>query len=139
MDTSHAEGTSPIWTNQVWKLTPKHYHANIIGTKWIFKNKNDEKGNVTRNKAHLVAQEYAQIEGVDFRETFTSISRLESIWLLLDLVCFQKFKLHQIDVKNACLNRYISEEVYIAHPKGFIDLVNQDYVYKLHETLYGLK
>jgi hypothetical protein len=54
------------------------YH-NIIGTKWIFKNKSDEHGTVVRNKARLVAEGYTQIEGIDFDETFAPVTRLESI------------------------------------------------------------
>ncbi|KAA0049580.1 putative copia-type pol polyprotein [Cucumis melo var. makuwa] len=56
--------------NRVWDLVPKPPHANIIGTKWIFKNKTDEQGRVICNKARLVAQGYSQIEGLDFGETF---------------------------------------------------------------------
>ena len=54
--------------NNVWTLVPKPEEANIISKKWIFKNKTDEAGYVTRNKARLVAQGYAQVEGVDFDE-----------------------------------------------------------------------
>ncbi|KAA0041516.1 gag-pol polyprotein [Cucumis melo var. makuwa] len=79
--------------NQVWKLVPKPPYANIIGTKWIFKNKMDEEGRVIRNKARLVAQGYSQIEGLDFGETFVSVARLEAIRLLLRYACFQRFKL----------------------------------------------
>ncbi|CAM8997859.1 unnamed protein product [Rhodiola kirilowii] len=59
--------------NDVWDLVPRPDNVNIIGTKWIFKNKSDEHGNITRNKARLVAQGYTQIEGVDFDETFAPV------------------------------------------------------------------
>lgn len=65
----------------------------FIGTKWIYKNKSDEKGIVIRNKARLVAQEYTQIERVDFDETFYPVARLESIRLLLGVACLLKLKL----------------------------------------------
>jgi hypothetical protein len=65
--------------NDVWTLVPRPVEQNIIGTKWIFKNKTDEHGTVVRNKARLVAQGYTQIEGVDFDETFAPVARLESI------------------------------------------------------------
>ena len=64
-------------------LKPKR--ANIIGTKWIFKNKTDEKGHAIRNKARLVAQGYSQVEGGDFDETFAPVARLEAIRLLLSI------------------------------------------------------
>ncbi|KAL5769722.1 hypothetical protein ACOSP7_013876 [Xanthoceras sorbifolium] len=67
--------------------------TNVIGTKWIFKNKSDENGNVVRNKARLVAQGYTQLEGVDFDETFAPVARLESIRLLLCVYCVTSLKL----------------------------------------------
>jgi hypothetical protein len=77
----------------VWDLVPRPEGVNMIGTKWIFKNKYDEHGTVTRNKARLVAQGYTQIEGLDFDETFAPVARLESIRLLLGVSCILKFKL----------------------------------------------
>lgn len=67
---------------------------NVIGTKYIFKNKYDEHGTVTRNKARLVAKGYAQIEGIDFEETFAPIARLESIRILISIAYFLKFKFY---------------------------------------------
>jgi hypothetical protein len=99
--------------NEVWDLVPRPEGINVIGTKWVFKNKSDEKGVVTRNKARLVAQGYTQIEGVDFDETFAPVARLESIRLLLGIACILKFKLYQMDVKSVFLNGYLNEEVYV--------------------------
>ncbi|CAM8900275.1 unnamed protein product [Rhodiola kirilowii] len=65
--------------NNVWDLVPRPDGVNVIGIKWIFKNKSDEQGNIIRNKARLVAQGYTQIEGVDFDETFSLVARLEAI------------------------------------------------------------
>ena len=79
--------------NNVCTLVPKPDGANIIETKWIFKNKTDECECVIRNKARLVAQGYAQVEGVDFDETFAPVAKLEAIRLLLSISCFQNFKL----------------------------------------------
>ncbi|WJX61410.1 hypothetical protein P8452_46503 [Trifolium repens] len=113
--------------------------VNVIGTKWVYKNKSDENGTVTRNKARLVAQGYTQIEGLDFDETFAPVARLESIRLLLGVACILKFKLYQMDVKSAFLNGYLQEEVYVEQPKGFVDPEHPNYVYKLKKALYGLK
>ncbi|KAK2444409.1 putative mitochondrial protein [Trifolium repens] len=99
--------------NEVWDLVPRPKHVNVIGTKWVFKNKSNENGEVTRNKARLVAQGFTQIEGVDFGETFAHVARLESIRLLLAIACILKFKLFQMDVKSAFLNGYLHEEVYV--------------------------
>ncbi|MCI26005.1 gag-pol polyprotein, partial [Trifolium medium] len=91
------------------------------------------------NKARLVAQGYTQVEGLDFDETFAPVARLESIRPLLGVACILKFKLYQMDVKSAFLNRYLHEEVYVEQPKGFIDSTHPDHVYKLKKALYGLK
>ncbi|CAM8947776.1 unnamed protein product [Rhodiola kirilowii] len=125
--------------NNVWDLVPRPNGVNIIGTKWIFKNKTDESGNITRNKARLVAQGYTQIEGIDFDETFAPVARLEAIRLLLAVACYRKFKRFQMDVKSAFLNGVLCEEVYVAQPKGFEDPHYPDRVYKLKKALYGLK
>jgi hypothetical protein len=125
--------------NEVWDLVPRPEGVNIIGTKWVYRNKSDESGVVTRNKARLVAQGYSQIEGVDFDETFAPVARLESIRLLLGVACILKFKLFQMDVKSAFLNGYLNEEVYVEQPKGFVDPNYPDHVYRLKKALYGLK
>jgi len=65
--------------NDVWDLVPKPEHKNIIGTKWVFRNKLNEQGEVIRNKARLVAQGYTQQEGIDYTETFAPVARLEAI------------------------------------------------------------
>jgi hypothetical protein len=96
--------------NDVWTLVPRPTEQNIIGTKWIFKNKTDEHGTVVQNKARLVAQGYTQIKGVDFDETFAPVARLESIRILLSIACHLGFKLYQMDVKSAFLNGVLQEE-----------------------------
>ena len=80
--------------NDVWKLVPRPKGVNVIGTKWIFKNKSDEHGTVIRNKSRLVAQGYTQVEGVDFDETFALVARLESIRILLAIASHLNFKLY---------------------------------------------
>ena len=125
--------------NDVWTLVPRPEGEHIIGTKWIFCNKTDEEGNVIRNKAHLVAKEYSQMEGADYDETFAPIARMESIRILLALACHFKFKLYQIDVKTAFLNGLLKEDVYVTQPKGFIDPHFPNHVLYLKKALYGLK
>ena len=112
---------------------------NVIGTKWIFKNKMDENGVIVRNKARLVAQGFKQIEGIDFDETFASIARLESIRILLAIACVWKSKLFQMDAKSVFLNEILNEEVYVEQPKGFQDPRYPNNVYRLRKALYGLK
>ncbi|GKA55642.1 retrovirus-related pol polyprotein from transposon TNT 1-94 [Tanacetum coccineum] len=109
--------------NDVWELVPQPRNMTIIGTKWVFRNKLDENGIVSRNKARLVAQGYNQQEGIDYDETYAPVARLESTRILLAYACALDFKLFQMDVKSALLNGFINEEVYVAQPPppGIID------------------
>jgi hypothetical protein len=105
----------------------------------VFRNKQDEHGVVTRNKARLVVKGYAQVTGLDFEETFAPVARLESIWILLAYAAHHTFKLFQMDMKSAFLNGPIKEEVYVEQPPGFEDDRYPNNVYKLSKALYGLK
>nr|GEX51300.1 retrovirus-related Pol polyprotein from transposon TNT 1-94 [Tanacetum cinerariifolium] len=125
--------------NDVWELVPQPKNMTIIGTKWVFRNKVDENGIVSRNKDKLVAQGHNQQEGIDYDETYASVARLESIRILLAYACALDFKLFQMNVKSAFLNGFINEEVYVTQPLGFIDFKKSDHVYKLKKALYGLK
>ncbi|GJX95560.1 retrovirus-related pol polyprotein from transposon TNT 1-94 [Tanacetum coccineum] len=126
-------------TNDVWNLVPPPDNQTIIGTKRVFKNKLDENGVVSRYKSRLVAQGYNQQEGIYFDETYAPVARLESIRILLAYACAHDFKLFQMDVKSAFLNRFINEEVYVAQPPSFIDFKKPNHVFKLNKALYGLK
>ena len=79
------------------------------------------------------------MEGIDFNETFTPITRLESIQILMAFACILRFRLYQMDVKSAFLNGYLNKEVFVAQLKGFEDQTHPEYVYKLKKALYGLK
>ncbi|GJR94412.1 retrovirus-related pol polyprotein from transposon TNT 1-94 [Tanacetum coccineum] len=125
--------------NDVWELVPLPISQSVIGTKWVFRNKLDKNGIVSRNKARLMAQGYNQQEGIDYDETYAPVARLESIRILLAIACANDFKLYQMDVKSAFLNGFINEEVYVAQPPGFIDFQKPNYVCKLKKALYGLK
>ena len=124
--------------NEVWSLVERP-KQNVIGTKWVFRNKQDEHGVVTRNKARLVAQGFTQIEGLDFGETYAPVARLESICILLAYATHHDFKLYQMDMKSAFLNGPLSELVYVEQPPGFEDPKYPNHVYKLDKVLYGLK
>jgi hypothetical protein len=124
--------------NEIWSLVERP-KQNVIGTKWVFQNKQDEHGVVTRNKARLVAQGFTQIEGLDFDETYAPVARLESIRILLAFATHHDFKLYQMDVKSAFLNGPISKLVYVEQPPGFEDSKFPNHVYKLQKALYGFK
>ncbi|KAI3728691.1 hypothetical protein L6452_17332 [Arctium lappa] len=122
----------------VWDLVdlPKGHRA--IGTKWIFRNKKDERGKVIRNKARLGAQGYTQEEGINYEEVFAPVARVEAIRLFLAYASYMKFKVYQMDVKSAFLYGTIDEEVYVCQPPGFENPSYPDRVYKLKKALYGL-
>ena len=94
--------------NQVWQLVKRPKGHNVIGTKWIFRNKQDQDEIVARNKARLVAQGYTQVEGLDFGETYALVERLEAIRILLAYACAHNIKLYQMDMKSAFFNGYIN-------------------------------
>ncbi|GJY55432.1 retrovirus-related pol polyprotein from transposon TNT 1-94 [Tanacetum coccineum] len=126
-------------TNDVWSLVPPPANQTVTGTKWVFKNKLDENGVVSRNKVRLVAQGYNQQEGLDFDGTYAPVARLEYIRILLACACANDFKLFQMDVKSAFLNDFINEKVYVSQPPDFEDFKKPNHVYKLKKALYGLK
>jgi hypothetical protein len=124
---------------QVWTLVDPLRDVNIIGTKWVFKNKQGEDGEIVRNKVLLVAQGFSQVEGLDFGETFAPVSCLEGIRILLAFDASKGLKLYQMDVKNAFPNSVIQEEVYVRQPLGFKNPKYPDRVYKFSKALYRLK
>nr|GEX85148.1 retrovirus-related Pol polyprotein from transposon TNT 1-94 [Tanacetum cinerariifolium] len=110
-----------------------------ICSKWVFRNKKDEHGTTIKNKARLVAQGYSQEEGIDYNETFTPVARMEAIRIFLAFARYMNFKVYQMDVKSAFLNRKLKEKVYVKHSPGFESSEFLDYVCKLDKALYGLK
>nr|GFB87612.1 putative ribonuclease H-like domain-containing protein [Tanacetum cinerariifolium] len=110
---------------------PKRVHQAL-------KNKKDERGIVIRNKARLVAQGHTQEEGIDYKEVFAPVARIEAIRLFLAYASFMGFLVYQMDVKSAFLYGIIKEEVYVCQPPGFEDPKNPDKVYKVVKALYGL-
>ncbi|GJS05458.1 putative ribonuclease H-like domain-containing protein [Tanacetum coccineum] len=123
---------------EVWTLVDLPNGKRAIGTKWVFRNKKDERGIVIRNKARLVAQGYTQEEGIDYDEVFAPVARIEAIKLFLAYASFKDFMVYQMDVKNAFLYRKIEEEVYVCQLLGFEDLDFPNRVYKVEKALYGL-
>jgi hypothetical protein len=110
------EALDRIEKNDTWELVPRPKNKNVIDTKWGFKNKLNEDGHVTRNKTRLVCKGYAQIEGINFEETFAPIDRMEAIRFLLAYACSKNVKVYQMDVKSSFLNGELEEEVYIEQP-----------------------
>ncbi|GKD06456.1 putative ribonuclease H-like domain-containing protein, partial [Tanacetum coccineum] len=123
---------------KVWILVDLPYGKRAIGTKWVYRNKKDERGIVLRNKARLVAQGYKQEEGINYDEVFAPVSRIEATWIFLAFASYMRFIVYQMDVKSAFLYGTIDEEVYVSQPSGFIDPKYPKKVYKVVKALYGL-
>jgi hypothetical protein len=98
--------------NGVWSLVERT-KQNVVGTRWVFHNKQDEHEVMTRNKVRLVTKGYSQVECLDFDKTFAPVARLESIRILVAYATHHDFKIYQMDIKSAFLNRLIKEEVYV--------------------------
>ncbi|GJS82985.1 putative ribonuclease H-like domain-containing protein [Tanacetum coccineum] len=123
---------------QVWTLVDLPHGKRAIGTKWVYKNKKDERGIVIRNKSRLVAQWYTQEEGIDYDEVFAPVAKIEVIRLFLAYASYKDFMVYQMDVKSAFLYGNIEKEVYVCQPPGFEDPDFPDRVYKVEKALYGL-
>ncbi|GJZ26576.1 putative ribonuclease H-like domain-containing protein [Tanacetum coccineum] len=122
----------------VWVLVDLPYGKKVIGTKWVFKNKRDERSIVVKNKERLVAQGFRQEEGIDYDEVFAPVAWIEAIRLFLSFPSYMGFNVYQMDVKSAFLYDTIEEEVYVHQPLGFVDPAYPNKVYKVIKALYGL-
>ncbi|GJZ57896.1 retrovirus-related pol polyprotein from transposon TNT 1-94 [Tanacetum coccineum] len=105
----------------VWELVSCPDNVFLIKVKWIYKVKTNESGGVLKNKARLVAQGFRQEEGIDFKESFAPVSRIEAIHIFIANVVHKNMTIYQMDVKTAFLNGELKEEVYVSQPEGFVD------------------
>nr|GEZ01845.1 copia protein [Tanacetum cinerariifolium] len=126
-----------IYLQDVWTLVDLPNEKRAIGTKWVFRNKKDERGIMIRNKARLIDQGHTQEEKIDYNEVFSPAARIEAIRLFIAYASFKDFVVYQMDVKSAFLYEKIEEEVYVCQPPGFEDPNFSDRVYKVKKALYG--
>ena len=133
------EEMNSMMSNGVWDLVELPNEAKAIGCKWVFKTKKDSLGNIERYKARLVAKGFTQKEGIDYTETFSPVSKKDSLRIILALVAHFDLELQQMDVKTAFLNGDLEEEVYMKQPEGFSSSVGEHLVCKLRKSIYGLK
>ena len=123
--------------NHTWELVDPPKDRKIIGSKWVFRIKEDKHGNPLRFKARLVAQGFSQIPGFDFTETYAPVVKFSSLRILLKLAVEYSLHLHQMDVKTAFLHGTLEEEIYMKQPKGFRSK-HPDKVCLLKKSLYDL-
>ncbi|GJT74371.1 retrovirus-related pol polyprotein from transposon TNT 1-94 [Tanacetum coccineum] len=129
-------------------VEPKNIKEAMADSAWIeamheelhqFDRLQDEDQTVIRNKARLVAKGYAQEEGIDFKESFAPVARLEAVRIFVTYAAHKSFPIYQMDMKTAFLNGPLKEDVYVAQPDRFVDPDNPDKIYRLRKALYGLK
>ncbi|GKA86455.1 putative ribonuclease H-like domain-containing protein [Tanacetum coccineum] len=123
---------------KVWILVDLPSRKKEVDTKWVFKNKRDERSIFVKNKARLVAQGFRQEEGIDYDEVFAPVARIEAIRLFLAFASYMGFTVYQMDVKSAFLYGTIKEEVYVHQPPDFVDPAHLNKVYKVIKALYDL-
>nr|GEV45363.1 retrovirus-related Pol polyprotein from transposon TNT 1-94 [Tanacetum cinerariifolium] len=123
---------------KVWILVDLPKGKKATDTKWVLRNKKDERGIMIKNKASLVTQGYTQEEGIHYDEVFAHVARIKAIRLSLAYASFMGFMVYQMDVKSALVYGKIKEEVYVYQPLGFEDLNHPYKVYKVVKSLYGL-
>nr|GEY16607.1 hypothetical protein [Tanacetum cinerariifolium] len=143
------DGDMCIYALTVSTMEPKNVKEAMTDPAWIesmqeellqFKRMdNDEENTVIQNKSYLVVRGYRQERGLDFKESFSLVARMEAIRIFLAYVAHKSFTVFQMDVKTTFLHGSLKEDVYVCQPKGFIDADHQSHVYKLKKALYGLK
>jgi len=121
---------------KTWIVSTLPKGKRAISSKWIFKIKRDETGNIKRFKARLVARGYSQREGIDYTETFAPVVRYESVRTLITIAALKNLEIGQFDIKTAFLNGELEEEIYMRLPEG---ATKEDTIVKLKKSLYGLK
>nr|CAN70467.1 hypothetical protein VITISV_026832 [Vitis vinifera] len=112
-----------MYMNGVWNLVELPHGCKPVGCKWVFKTKCDSSRQIERYKARLVVKGYSQIEGIDFKETFSPVSTNDSFRVIMVIVAHFDLELHQMDVKTAFLN----------------EVGKEDLVFKLNKSIYGLR
>nr|GEX67819.1 copia protein [Tanacetum cinerariifolium] len=120
---------------QVWELVPQPDCVMIISLKWIYKVKLDEYGDVLKNKARLAAKGYRQEEGIDFKESFAPVARIEAIRIFIANAANKNMTIYQMVVKTTFLNGELNEEVYVSQLEGFVDPDHPTHVYRLKKAL----
>ena len=128
-----------ILQNHTWELVDLPSGSKPLGYKWIFKKKMKENGSIDKYKVILVIKGYKKKEGLDYFDTYSPVTRISSIRMLIAIAAIHNLAIHQMDVKTAFLNGDLDEEIYMEQPEGFIVPGQEKKVCRLVKSLYGLK
>jgi hypothetical protein len=125
--------------NGTWNLVPPKSHTNVVGCKWVFHIKQNADGSLARYKTRLVAKGFHQQQGLNYGDTFSHVIKPITIRTILSLAVASNWNIRQLDVTNAFLHGFLSEDVYMTQPPGFVHFSFPNHVCHLHKALYGLK
>ena len=114
------EEMKAIEKNETWELIDPPLRCRPISLKWVYKVKRDELDAIVKHKARLIARGFIQREGIDFKEVFAPVARMESVHLLLALAAAKDWRVHHLDIKSAFLNGELAETVFVRQPLGFV-------------------
>ena len=133
------EEMNALSSNGTWELITLPSGKSPIGYRWVYTVKVGPDGQVDWLKARLVAKGYTQQYGLNYYNTFSLVTKIASIRLLLSIAAMRSWPLFQLDIKNVFLHGDLTEEVYMEQPLGFVAQGESGLVCKLRCSLYGLK
>ncbi|KAM1046957.1 hypothetical protein TB2_025912 [Malus domestica] len=137
--TAMKEEIDALQQNQTWDFMPKLRDVKPISCKSVYKIKRRPDGSIERYKARLVARGFSQQYELDYDETFSPVTKLTTVRVLLAHATNKDRNLYQMDVKNVFLHGKLDREIYMMQPMGFKTEAHPEYVCKLRKSLYGLK
>ena len=108
-----------IMQNHTWELVDLPPGSKPLGCEWIFKRKMKNYGSIDKYKARLVEKGYKQKEGLDYFDTYSPVTRITYIRMLIAIAALHKLGIHQMDVKTAFLYGDLNEEIYMDQLEGF--------------------
>jgi hypothetical protein len=136
-ESSMKEEYKSLLENLTWDMVPLPSRRKLVRCRWVYRTKSAVDGHISRYKAKIVAKGFQQVHGIDYDETFTPVTKMDSIRLVLSIATTKGWEFHQLDVKNAFLHGDLSEEIYMEQTQGFMH--DSSLVCRLKKSLYGLK
>ena len=134
-----AEEMDALYSNGTWELVILPPEKSLVGCHWVYTVKVGPNGQADRLRARLVAKGYTQQYGLNYYDTFSLVTKIASVRLLLSMVAMHSWPLFQLDIKNVFLHGDLVDEVYMEQPPGFVAQGESCLVSKLRLPLYDLK